>query len=103
MVPEISHDEEEHEVIVTVTKVTDPDRFLEVFETIGAMKRREHGCRGARVYVDPDDAHRMWSVFDWDAEDYEMFLEDPEIPAIAQELGLQAPPVHAVAASELDA
>jgi quinol monooxygenase YgiN len=94
---------EEQVVIVTIARVTDPDRFLEIFETIGAEKRREHGCRGARVYFDPDDAHRAWSVFDWDAQDYEGFLADPEIPAIARELGLLAPPVHAVAAAELDA
>jgi quinol monooxygenase YgiN len=45
-------------VIVTIARVTDPDRFLEVFKTVGAEKRREHGCRGARAYFDPDDAHR---------------------------------------------
>jgi quinol monooxygenase YgiN len=89
-------------VIVTIARVADPDRFLEVFETVGAEKRREHGCRGARVYFDPDDAHRVWSVFDWDAKDYDEFLADPEIPAIARKLGIQAPPVHAVAATELD-
>jgi quinol monooxygenase YgiN len=90
-------------VIVTVARTTDPDRFLEVFKTIGARKRREHGCRSARLYVDPDDPNRLWSVFDWDPEDYEQFLADPEIPAIARELGLQAPPAHAVAAIELNA
>ncbi|MFC7403871.1 antibiotic biosynthesis monooxygenase [Georgenia alba] len=90
-------------MIVTVAKVTDPAQFLAVFETIGAAKRREHGCRAARVYVDPDDSHRMWSVFDWDAEDYDAFLADPEIPEIARRLALQAPPAHAVAATELDA
>jgi hypothetical protein len=94
--------EEQVAVIVTIARVTDPDRFLEVFETVGAEKRREHGCRGARVYFDPDDAHRVWSVFDWDAKDYDGFLADPEIPAIARELGIEAPPVHAVAATELD-
>jgi hypothetical protein len=90
-------------VIVTIARVTDPDRFLEVFETVGAQMRRQHGCRGARVYFDPEDAQRAWCVFDWDAKDYEEFLTDPEIPAIARELGIQAPPVHAVAATELDA
>ncbi|MFI9531053.1 hypothetical protein [Micromonospora rosaria] len=99
----IIQDAQEQRVIVTIAKVTDPARFLEIFETIGAQKRREHGCRGARVYFDPDDAHRLWSIFDWDTKDYEKFLADPEIPAIARELGLQAPPVHAVAATELDA
>ncbi len=90
-------------MIVTVARVADPDRFLEVFTTVGVQKRWEHGCRGARVYFDPDDAHRVWSVFDWDAKDYDEFLADPAIPAIARELGVQAPLVHAVAAAELDA
>ncbi len=90
-------------MIVTIARVTDLDRFLKIFETVGADKRREHGCRGARVYVDPDDAHRIWSVFDWDAKDYDGFLADPDIAAIARRLGMQAPPVHAVAALELKA
>lgn len=89
-------------MIVTVARVADPDRFLEVFQTVGVQKRRQHGCRGSWVYVDPDDAHRVWSVFDWDGKDYDEFLADPEVPAIARELGLQSPPVHAVAATELD-
>ncbi|MFW5415918.1 hypothetical protein J0910_04750 [Nocardiopsis sp. CNT-189] len=90
-------------MIVTIARVIDPDRFLEVFETSGAEKRREHGCRGAWAYFDPDDAHRVWSVFDWDAEDYAGFLADPEVPAIARLLGIEAPPVHAAPAAELDA
>lgn len=90
-------------MIVTIAKVVDPDRFTEVFRTIGAQKRREHGCRSARLYFDPEDPHRAWSVFDWDETDYAGFLADPEIPAIARALGIQAPPVHAVAATELDA
>jgi len=89
-------------VIVTVAEVTDLDRFLEVFATKGKAKRREHGCRGARVILDPDDRNRVWAVFDWDAEDYAGFLADPEIPAIARELALVAPPVHAVVTAEYD-
>jgi hypothetical protein len=89
-------------MIVTVAKVTDLGQFLEVFATKGKVKRREHGCRGSRVFLDPDDHNRVWAVFDWDAEDYAGFLSDPEIPAIARELALVAPPVHAVAAAEYD-
>lgn len=90
-------------MIITVARVSDPDRFVQIFEGVGAEKRREHGCRGARAFFDPDDAHRVWSTFDWDAEDYDGFLADPEIPAIARALGIEAPPVHVVAATELDA
>ena len=90
-------------MIVTIARVADPDRFLEVFETVGADKRREHGCRGARAYFDPEDPHRVWSVFDWDRDDYDDFLADPDTPAIARELGVQEPPVHAAPAAEVDA
>lgn len=90
-------------MIVTISRTSDPDRFLEVFTTLGAKKRHEHGCRGAWVYVDPEDAHRMWCLFDWDQEDYQGFLADPEIPTIARELALRAPPQHAEAATALDA
>ena len=65
-------------MIVTVAKVTELDRFLEIFRTLGADKRREHGCRSARVYIDPGDAQRVWSIFDWDDKDYAGFLADPE-------------------------
>lgn len=87
-------------MIVTVARVSDLDRFLEVFATKGKPKRREHGCRGARVFLDPEDQSRVWAVFDWDEDDYAGFLADPEIPAIARELALVAPPVHAVAVAE---
>lgn len=90
-------------MIVTVCRVEDPKRFLEIFETVGADKRREHACRGAHAYFDPDDARRVWTIFNWDAGDYAGFLVDPEIPAIARQLGLLEAPTHAVAASELDA
>ncbi|MEU6019957.1 hypothetical protein [Micromonospora sp. NPDC047134] len=66
-------------------------------------KRREHGCRRAQVYFDPDDARRTWCIFDWDAKGYEGFLADPEIPAIARQLGIQAPPGYATAVVDLDA
>jgi hypothetical protein len=37
----------------------------------------------------------VWVFFDWKIEDYERFLSDPEIPAIARELALREPPVKA--------
>lgn len=90
-------------MIVTVAKVTDLDQFLETFSTSGAEKRREHGCRGSQVFLDPDDPDRVWVAFDWDEKDYEGFLADPEIPAIARQLALQAPPLHAALVAAHDA
>lgn len=90
-------------MIVTIAGVTDPDRFLRVFGGAGVAKRREHGCRSARAYVDPDDPYRVWSVFDWDEDDYRGFLADPTVADIARELGLRSPPVRVTAAAEHDA
>jgi len=89
-------------MILATTKVADFDQFLETFSTKGAEKRKEHGSRGSHVFRDPDDATRMWVVFDWESEDYAKFLADPEVPAIFQEAGLQGPPVNAEPAGEYD-
>jgi hypothetical protein len=89
-------------MIVTIAKVADFDQFLKTFSTKGAEKRREHGSKGSQIFRDPDDPSRVWVAFDWETEDYEKFVSDPEVPAIFQELGLQAPPVKAESIGEYD-
>ncbi|MCT2586049.1 antibiotic biosynthesis monooxygenase [Actinophytocola gossypii] len=81
-------------MIVTVVRAADFDRFVETFSTRGVEKRREHGCKGAHLFRDPEDPDRIWVFFDWKEEDYQGFLADPEIPDIARELALQEPPVR---------
>ncbi|WP_407351137.1 antibiotic biosynthesis monooxygenase [Luteimonas sp. R10] len=90
-------------MIVTVSNVTDFDQFLRTFSNEGAAKRKEHGCKGAHVVRDPDDAHRVWVFFDWAQEDYEGFLADPEVPAIARKLALREPPVKVEPVAQFDA
>ena len=87
-------------MILASAKVADFDQFLQTFSTKGAEKRKEHGSKGSRVFRDPEDAGRVWVVFDWEAEGYEKFVADPEVPAIFQEAGLQGPPVKAEAAGQ---
>ena len=89
-------------MIVTIAKVADFDQFLKTFSTKGAEKRKQHGCTGARVFRDPDDPNRVWVFFDWSIADYEEFLSDPEIPAIAQKLALREPPVKVDPIAEYD-
>ena len=89
-------------MILASAKVADFDQFLRTFSTKGAEKRREHGSKGSRVFRDPQDASRVWVAFDWEMEDYEKFIADPEVPAIFQEAGLQGPPVKAEAAGKYD-
>lgn len=90
-------------MFVTIAKVADFDQFLRTFSTTGAEKRREHGCKGAQVFRDPDDTDRVWVFFDWEIEDYQRFLSDPEIPAIARELALREPPVKVDPIAQYDA
>ena len=89
-------------MILTTAKVANFDQFLRTFSTKGAEKRKEHGSKGSRVFRDPDDPSRVWVAFDWETEDYEKFIADPEVPAIFQEAGLQGPPVAAESAGEYD-
>ncbi len=79
-------------MFVTITRVADFDQFRKTFSTTGAEKRKQHGCQGAQVYQDPEDPTRVWVFFDWHRDDYENFLADPEVPAIARELALLEPP-----------
>ena len=74
-------------MILATTKVEDIDRFLNVFSTKGAEKRKQHGSKGAQVFRDPNEADRVWVLFDWDAEGFQNFVFDPEVPAILQEAG----------------
>lgn len=90
-------------MIVTIANVADFAQFLRTFSGEGVEKRREHGCKGAYVVRDPDDAHRVWVFFDWAQEDYEGFLADPEVPAIARKLALRQPPVRVEPVAQYDA
>lgn len=89
-------------MILTTVKISDFDDFWSTFSTRGAAKRKEHGCRGSRVFRDPGEADRIWVLFDWDKEGFEGFLADPEVQPIFQAAGLQGPPVLAEPAGELD-
>ncbi|MEX5271831.1 hypothetical protein [Kocuria sabuli] len=89
-------------MILIIAEVADFDQFLKTFSTKGVRKRRNHGCRGSWVFRDPDDASRVWAVFDWEPEDYDEFLADPEIPAIAAELGVHGTPLMAAPVAQYD-
>jgi hypothetical protein len=89
-------------MILTIAKVAEFDQFLKTFSTKGAEKRKQHRSKRSQVFRDPDDPSRVLSVFDWELEDYEKFISDPELPAIAKELALEGPPVKAESVAEYD-
>jgi hypothetical protein len=49
---------------LATTQVEDFDRFMAVFSTKGAEKRKQHGSKGALVFRDPAEDDRVWVVFD---------------------------------------
>lgn len=79
-------------MILLTTKFEDFDRFIGVFSTKGAEKRRQHGSKGSTMFLDPNDDGRAWVIFDWDVAGWQQFIADPEVPAIFQEAGLQGRP-----------
>jgi hypothetical protein len=91
------------EMILATTKFNDYDRFMEIFSTKGADKRRLHGCKGALIFRDPNEADQVWVVFDWDEQGWKSFVSDPDVPAIMQEAGHKGKPQVAAFGGQLDA
>jgi hypothetical protein len=79
-------------MLLATTKVDDLDRFVKIFSTKGAEKRKLHGSKGSTVFTDPNEDDRVWAIFDWDLAGWQSFASDPEVPAIMQEAGHQGRP-----------
>ena len=79
-------------MLLATTQVEDFDRFLEIFSTKGAEKRKQHGSKGAFVYRDPSEDDRVWVVFEWDEQGWESLVSDPEVPSILKEAGHKGKP-----------
>ena len=83
-------------MLLATTKIEDFDRFVKIFSTKGADKRRQHGSKGSTVFRDPNETDRVWAIFDWDEAGWQSFTSDPDVPAIFQEAGFtQGPPKSA--------
>jgi hypothetical protein len=89
-------------MFLATTQVEDFDRFLEVFSTKGAEKRKEHGSKGATVFRDPNEDDRVWVLFDWDEQGFQDFLADPDVPPIIQEAGHKSRPQPAQLGGQFD-
>jgi hypothetical protein len=79
-------------MLLATTTVEDFDRFTNAFSTTGAEKRKQHGSKGSLVFRDPNEADRVWVIFDWDLEGWGNFASDPEVPPIMQEAGHKSRP-----------
>jgi len=90
-------------MILATVKVADFDRFLSAFSTKGLEKRKQHGSKGSRVFRDPNDQNRAWVLADLDAEGWQNFMSDPEMPAVFQEAGVEGKPQAAELGGQYDA
>lgn len=90
-------------MILKTTTFEDYDRFMEIFSTQGAEKRRAHGSKGAHIFRDPNEDDRVWVIFDWDEEGWQAFVSDPEVPPIMQQAGHKSRPQGATPAGHLRA
>ena len=90
-------------MILATTKVEDYDRFVKVFATKGAEKRKQHGSKGSTVFRDPNEDDRVWVLFDWDEEGFQNFLADPDVPAIIKEAGHKSKPQPSELGGQYDA
>ena len=90
-------------MILATTSFEDYDRFMEIFSTQGAEKRKEHGSRGAHVFRDPNEDDRVWVIFDWDEQGWQSFVSDPAVPPIMQQAGHKGRPQAAELGARLDA
>lgn len=86
-IPLASAQAQENGMILATTKVEDVDRFLKIFATKGAEKRKQHGSKGSIVFRDPNEADRVWAIFDWDEKGWQSFVSDPEVPPVLKEAG----------------
>src|SRR3954468_8580002 len=90
-------------MILATTKVEEFDRFMKIFSTDGADKRRQHGSKGAKVFRDPNEGDRVWVLFDWDEEGWQSFVSDDEVPSIMQAAGHKGRPQTAAPGGSCDA
>ena len=67
-------------MVLATAKIADFERFWNTFSTKGAEKRKQHGCKGAHVFRDPNESDRVWAIFDWDEAGWQRFTSDPEVP-----------------------
>jgi hypothetical protein len=90
-------------MLLATTRVEDVDRWLKIFSTTSAEKRKEHGSKGSHVFRDPNESDRVWAIFDWDEQGWQSFVSDPEVPPILEEAGHKGRPQGAEFLGEYDA
>jgi hypothetical protein len=74
-------------MLLAATTIEDFDRWMKVFTTTSADKRKQYGSKGALISRDLNEADRVWVVFDWDQQGWQSFVSDPEVPPMLKAAG----------------
>ena len=88
-------------MMLATTRVEDFDRWMQIFSTTSAEKRKQHGSKGAMVFRDPTETDRVWVLFDWDEKGWKDFVSDPEVPPMLKDAGHKEKPQIAAFAEQL--
>ncbi len=88
-------------MMLATTRVEDFDRWMKIFSTTSAEKRKQHGSKSAMVFRDPAEADRVWVLFDWDEQGWKAFVSDPEVLPLLKEAGHKEKPQMATFAGGL--
>ena len=90
-------------MILATAKISgDFDQFWSTFTTKGAELRKQHGSKGAQVYRDPNDAQRLWAVFDWSEDEFREYTSSDEAKGVFEEGGVEGLPQTAESVGETD-
>jgi len=79
-------------MLLATTTVEDFDRWMKVFASVSAEKRKQHGSKGSLIFRDPREPNRVWAIFDWDQQGWQSFVSDPEVPLILKDAGHTSKP-----------
>jgi len=90
-------------MLLATTTVADFDQFMTVFSNGGAEKRKQHGSKGAMVFRDPNQADRVWVIFDWDETGWKSFVSDPAVPPVLKNAGHTSKPQSVPLAARCEA
>jgi hypothetical protein len=77
-------------MLLATTQVEDVDRFVEVFSTDAAEKRKKHGSKGAAVFRDPFESDRVWGSSTGMSRGWQSFVSDPDVPPLLATAGVKA-------------
>ena len=90
-------------MILATTTVEDFDRFLSIFSTKGAEKRKSTGPRVRPSFAIPMRTTGSGCSSTGMQEGFQNFVSDPEVPPIMQEAGHKSRPQPAEFGGQYDA